>query len=132
MSSTRPIATNSGAERSALPAVWEDLCGALSRASQRVVGEGVPDSPRDRAEGFRYLTRLLAAGTVVCIEHADPDYPEFGRMIDRTMTTQHAVPGPLRAPESVLAVQGDLPVDLVIAAVKSHARPTRREGPYNP
>ncbi len=86
MSSTRPTATHSGAERSALPAVWEDFCGALSRASRLVVGEGVPDSPRDRAEGFRYLTRLLAAGTVVCIEHADPDYPEFGRMIDRTMT----------------------------------------------
>lgn len=64
---------------------WEALCDTLRRTSGLVLGEGVPDSPRDRAEGFRYLTRLLAAGIAVCVEHADPDYPEFGRMIDHTM-----------------------------------------------
>ena len=64
---------------------WEQLCDTLKEVSRLVLGEGVPDSPRDRAEGFRYLTRLLAAGIVVCIESADPDYPEFGRMVDHSM-----------------------------------------------
>jgi hypothetical protein len=64
---------------------WAELCEKLHELSRLVVGEGVPDSPQDRAEGFRYLTQLLAAGTVVCVAHADPDYPEFGRMIDHTM-----------------------------------------------
>jgi hypothetical protein len=64
---------------------WDDFCETLKRFGRLVVGEGVPDSPRDRAEGFRYLTRLLAAGIVTCLEHADPDYPSFGRMMDCTM-----------------------------------------------
>jgi len=64
---------------------WDELCLTLSDARRLVLGEGVPDSPRDRAEGFAYLTHLMSAGTVVCMEHADPDYPEFGRMIDHRM-----------------------------------------------
>jgi len=64
---------------------WDAFCSTLQHASRLVLGEGVPDSPRDRSEGFRYLTRFLAAGINMCIEHADPDYPEFGRMVDHTM-----------------------------------------------
>src|SRR3989337_289019 len=64
---------------------WDDFCETLRRAGRFVLGEGVPDAPRDRAEGFRSLTRLLAAGIVTCIEHADPDEPSFGRMVDYTM-----------------------------------------------
>jgi hypothetical protein len=64
---------------------WEMFCDTLKRASQLVLGEGVPGAPRDRAEGFRYLTRLLAAGLVTCLEFADPDEPEFGRMVDHSM-----------------------------------------------
>lgn len=66
-------------------AIWSDLLAALDRSRQIVLGEGVPATPRDRAEGFRYLLRFLAAGNVLCVEHADPDYPEFGRMVDHTM-----------------------------------------------
>jgi hypothetical protein len=64
---------------------WEELCEALRRAGALVTGEGVPDSPRDRAEGFRYLTRLLAAGIVTCVAHADGDDPRFARMVDFDM-----------------------------------------------
>ena len=64
---------------------WRALCAALDRAALRVIGEGAPDTPRERAEGFRYLTRFLAAGIVSCVAHDDPDYPVFGRMIDYTM-----------------------------------------------
>ena len=66
-------------------AAWEALIETLRRSSRLVLGEDVPDTPRARAEGFRYLTRLFAAGLVTCVEFADPDYPEFGRMIDPAM-----------------------------------------------
>jgi hypothetical protein len=61
---------------------WEELCDALRRAGRLVLGEGVPDSPRARAEGFRYLARFLASGVANCITHDDADYPLFGRMIE--------------------------------------------------
>ncbi|MDZ4278646.1 MAG: hypothetical protein U1B78_05850, partial [Dehalococcoidia bacterium] len=64
---------------------WDDFCETLKQARKLVVDKGVPDSPRDRAEGLRYLTRLLAAGLVTCVEHADPDEPAFGRMVDYDM-----------------------------------------------
>lgn len=64
---------------------WKTLAAAIERSADRVLGEGVPDGPRDRAEGFRYLTRFLHAGLMSCVAHDDPDYPVFGRMIDYTM-----------------------------------------------
>jgi hypothetical protein len=68
-----------------LGAEWEAFCEALREAQHLVGAEGAPDSPRDRAEGFRHLTRFLAAGIVQCVSHADPDHPVFGRMIDFSM-----------------------------------------------
>jgi hypothetical protein len=68
-----------------LDARWEELGEALRDARRLVAAEGAPDSPRDRAEGFRYLTRFLAAGIASCVAHADPEHPVFGRMIDYTM-----------------------------------------------
>jgi hypothetical protein len=64
---------------------WQRLCESLSASSARVLADAVPDSPRHRAEGFRYLSRFLAAGIVSCVAHNDPDYPVFGRMMDYTM-----------------------------------------------
>jgi len=62
--------------------IWTDFCETLRASGRLVLGPGVPDSARDRAEGFRYLIRLLAAGDVACIAHDDPDYPCFGRLMD--------------------------------------------------
>ncbi|MEE3326746.1 MAG: hypothetical protein VX252_05405 [Myxococcota bacterium] len=64
---------------------WQRLCETLMTSSARVLADGVPDSPRHRAEGFRYLSRFLAAGIVSCVAHNDADYPVFGRMMDYTM-----------------------------------------------
>jgi len=61
---------------------WNALCDTLKRSAGLVLGEGVPDTPRDRAEGFRYLTRFLNAGIVSCLANDDPDHPVFARMID--------------------------------------------------
>jgi hypothetical protein len=63
-------------------AAWDELCEAIRAAGRLVLGEDVRASPRQRAEGFRYLTRFLAAGIAVCVEHADPDQPELCRMIE--------------------------------------------------
>jgi hypothetical protein len=64
---------------------WDAFCDTLKASGRLVLGEGAPATPRDRAEGFRYLTRLLAAGIVTCVECADGDNPQFGRMVDYTM-----------------------------------------------
>jgi hypothetical protein len=71
-----------GDPRIASGAAWQELVAALARAEQLVLGAGVPDAPRDRAEGFRHLLRFFAAGHLLCVEHADPDHPRFARMVD--------------------------------------------------
>ncbi len=63
-------------------AAWRELCAAIERAEGLVPGAAAADSPRARAEGYRYLARFLASGIANCITHDDPDYPVFGRMID--------------------------------------------------
>ena len=65
---------------------WDRFCETLRRAQQLVLGEGIAGAPADRAEGLRYLTRFLAAGINLCVEHADPDHPELCRMMDRGIT----------------------------------------------
>jgi len=83
---------------------WERLCETLRRAGSLVLGDAVPDTPRDRAEGFRYLTRFLEAGIRSCVSHDDPEHPGFGRMIEYTM------PWGLDAPDCLYlyaALRGD-------------------------
>lgn len=65
--------------------IWTDLCDSLRAAGTRVVGPDVPDSPLDRAVGYRYLTQFVEAGINFCVAHADADYPEFTRMMDMGM-----------------------------------------------
>lgn len=65
--------------------IWQQLCDTLRDASALVTGPGVPDSPLERAAGFRYLTQFLEAGINFCVAHADPDFPEFTRMMDLGM-----------------------------------------------
>src|SRR5262245_7027077 len=84
----RVVASRGYEERAmgaSLDAEWQALGAALRDAGRLVAAEGAPDSPRDRAEGYRYLTRFLAAGVASCVAHADPDQPVFGRMIDPAM-----------------------------------------------
>lgn len=64
---------------------WRAVCAALERASRFVLGEGVPQSPRDRAEGFRHLSRFVAAGIRICVELADADNPVLARSMDPLM-----------------------------------------------
>lgn len=56
---------------------WEDFCEALKRAGQQVLRPEAPAGKLDRAEGWRYLTRLLRIGLEMHLEYADPDFPGF-------------------------------------------------------
>jgi hypothetical protein len=65
---------------------WRQLVGVLGELEELVTGADVPDRPQDRAEGLRYLLRFLAAGIRVTIPAGDPDYPEFGRMVENGLS----------------------------------------------
>lgn len=61
---------------------WRDFCYRLEAASQHILAEGAPATPLDRAEGFRYLATLAAAGIRHTFDLADPDHPRFLRNPD--------------------------------------------------
>jgi hypothetical protein len=61
---------------------WEEFCDLLKATGQHIVEEGAPDTALDRAEGFRYLATLAAAGIRHTFDLADPDRPRFLRNPD--------------------------------------------------
>ncbi|MEZ4289638.1 MAG: DUF1214 domain-containing protein [Myxococcota bacterium] len=63
---------------------WEAFCDALKAAGQTILAEGQPDDPLDRAEGFRYLTRLTRASLEAFVEYADPLAPVLNRPVHET------------------------------------------------
>jgi hypothetical protein len=58
---------------------WHDFCDRLRATGDAILGEGYPDTPRDRAEGIRWLTRLMGYATRMEVEAGDPLYPCFVR-----------------------------------------------------
>ncbi|MBX3273477.1 MAG: DUF1214 domain-containing protein [Sandaracinaceae bacterium] len=61
---------------------WEEFCERL-RAAGQVVLDG-PDDAFDRAEGFRYLSRITRAALETFVEHADPLAPVLQRVVHET------------------------------------------------
>ena len=59
------------------PDVWRTFCRRLEAAGEIVTGADAAANPLDRAEGYRYLTRLLRIALDMQLEHADPDFPSF-------------------------------------------------------
>jgi len=56
---------------------WEEFCDSLKAAGQVILRPDCPASEIDRAEGWRYLTRLSRIGLEMMLECADPDFPAF-------------------------------------------------------
>ena len=56
---------------------WRDFCRALETAGDIVLARTTPATLIDRAEGYRYLTRLARIGLEMMLEHSDPDFPTF-------------------------------------------------------
>ncbi|MEH6550364.1 MAG: DUF1214 domain-containing protein [Pseudomonadales bacterium] len=54
---------------------WDDFCDGLKAAGKIVQSQAAPDDAFTRAEGYRYLTRLLRAGLESALEFNDVDFP---------------------------------------------------------
>ena len=57
--------------------VWDEFCESLKEAGRVVQSSGAPGDAFNRAEGYRYLTRMLRAGLESFLEHGDPAFPEL-------------------------------------------------------
>ena len=58
-------------------AFWTKFCRDLEAAGQQVISSDLQTTETDRAEGLRYLTRLLRVGLEMHLEHGDPAFPSF-------------------------------------------------------
>ncbi|MEZ4331007.1 MAG: DUF1214 domain-containing protein [Myxococcota bacterium] len=58
-------------------ALWNDFCDELKRAGETILRPEVPTDPLDRAEGFRYLTRILRLALETNVENAEPRSPRL-------------------------------------------------------
>lgn len=57
--------------------LWDQFCDTLKRAGQQILRPETPSDPATRAEGYRYLTRLLRIGLEMHVEFSDPEFPGF-------------------------------------------------------
>jgi len=71
---------------------WRQWCDRLRAAGEKILESGMPEAPRERAEGFRWLTRLLVHAVQMEIEAGDPLHPRFVRY--ETPTNQWGGPNP--------------------------------------
>ncbi|MBS0577907.1 MAG: DUF1214 domain-containing protein [Proteobacteria bacterium] len=56
-------------------ATWEQFCDALKAAGKEILRPETPATELDRAEGWRYLTRLTRVALEMMLEFGDPDFP---------------------------------------------------------
>ena len=64
---------------------WAAFCAALARAGEQITRPEAPGDPVTRAEGLRYLTRLLRGGLESCVEFGDPRFPAFYSLSHETL-----------------------------------------------
>jgi len=64
---------------------WAEFCDALKSAGDIILDDSAPDDSLNRAEGFRYLSRLVRASLETFIEYADPAAPELRRTAHETI-----------------------------------------------
>jgi hypothetical protein len=73
------------AQRIADGTAWAEFCAALERAGDVVLRAATPEDAFDRAEGFRYLSRLTRVALESHVEFADPRAPVFRRPAHETV-----------------------------------------------
>ncbi len=71
-------------ERVASGAAWHDFCDTLRSAGDVILAETAPRNALDRAEGFRYLSRLVRMGLESQLEFSDPRAPVLYRNVHET------------------------------------------------
>jgi hypothetical protein len=62
--------------------LWQKFCGRLAEAGAAITRTDLPTTQLDRAEGFRYLTRLLRIGLIQNLEAGDKEFPMFFQSCD--------------------------------------------------
>ncbi len=61
---------------------WEEFCALLAKAGAVIQRDDLDTTRFDRAEGLRYLTRLLQAGLTSFVEATGPSHPVFRPLPD--------------------------------------------------
>src|SRR6185437_3586764 len=64
--------------------VWEEFCDSLKEAGKVVLRAETPADELDRAEGWRYLSRLTRVALENCFENSDPDFPALVNLPNAT------------------------------------------------
>ncbi|MFB0977685.1 MAG: hypothetical protein QMC73_08460, partial [Myxococcota bacterium] len=64
---------------------WDDFCETLRSAGKVILRDATPDDAFERAEGFRYLSRLTRVALESYIEFADPEFPILRRPAHETV-----------------------------------------------
>lgn len=64
---------------------WRDFCDRLKSAGDPIFHKDAPSDALSRAEGTRYLTRLVRAALETFVEFADPDAPVLRRTVHETI-----------------------------------------------
>lgn len=64
---------------------WREFCDLLADAGAAILEEGNPDSPLDRAEGYRMLTRLLRGALESKLEYGRATEPHLVRACHETV-----------------------------------------------
>src|SRR5690242_17965433 len=72
-------------ERIVTGKTWEEFCDTLKMAGSVILRDSSPHDPFSRAEGLRYLSRLIRAGLEAFVEHADPRAPVLQRVVHETV-----------------------------------------------
>ncbi len=65
--------------------VWSDFCDGLKKAGEIILREKSPKDLIDRAEGWRYLSRLTRAALEQSVESGDPAAPQLYRLSHETV-----------------------------------------------
>ena len=66
-------------------ASWERFCDALKAAGAEVLRPETPRTELDRAEGWRYLSRLTRVSLEMMLEFGNPDFPVFYQASNTTI-----------------------------------------------
>jgi hypothetical protein len=71
---------------------WSEFCRALDEVGQLVLDPRAPSDPLDRAEGYRFLMRLVRYGFEGFLEYNDPLFPQLHRGSHETIKIIHENP----------------------------------------
>ena len=71
---------------------WTEFCRALEEVGALVLDSRAPDDPLDRAEGYRFLMRLVRYGFEGFLEYNDPLHPQLHRGSHETIKIIHENP----------------------------------------